>query len=307
MNRFQTIYASKETGRWGIFDHQYDLGIIGLIYVQDVAASTWVFRHNQNKLPFLLEFFQFTGDGKRIDYKPDDVEVNNNVITVSNGIAITGTIVVIFANPVEFALPTPTPSHTGTMTPTPTPTITPTPTLTPTPTAASSGLLFAQPMFTTQNPPGGFSFFTFSDSALTQSISANTATITNVTVYSASDAVAYNCDPDINNCNLVEWVQSDDASGLGECGPDYSAIWGSGPTRDSSNQPFIAAPFLSADCSYTFDPTTNDLGPITNIPELNYDSDLNTINGISGPWVFAFAIETDIGNCILICGNSFCF
>lgn len=162
MNRFQTIYASKETGRWGIFDHQYDLGVTGLIYVQDVASATWVFRHNLNQLPFLLEFFRNEGDGTRVDFKPTDVQVNNNVITVTTGEAITGTIVVIFAHPVEFSLPSPTPTHTPTPTPTvtpsgmiisPTPTasapITPTVTVTPTVTPTGSGLPTPTPTPTT--------------------------------------------------------------------------------------------------------------------------------------------------------------
>ena len=134
MNRFQTIYASKETGRWAVFDHQYDLGIIGLIYVQDIPASTWVFKHNLNKIPFLIEFFQFQDDGTRIDYKPGDILIDNNTITAVNAIPFTGTIVVVFANPLEFQLPSPTPTHTSTATPTPTPTISPNLTTTTTPT-----------------------------------------------------------------------------------------------------------------------------------------------------------------------------
>lgn len=139
MNRYQTIYASKETGRWAVFDQQYDLGILGLVYIQDIPASTWIFRHNLNKLPFLIEFFRFEDDGTRVDYKPADVQIDANIITVQNGSNenITGAIVVLFTNPAEFQLPTPTPSSTITPTPTPTPTITlmPTNTITPTITA----------------------------------------------------------------------------------------------------------------------------------------------------------------------------
>jgi hypothetical protein len=128
MQRFQTIYASQETGRWGIFDHQYDLGILGIIYTQDIAAASWVFSHNLNKVPFLLQFFHSNTDGTRIEIKPNSVSINNNAIVANFGTAITGEIVVVFANPVEFALPTTTPTRTVTPTPTTSNTPTPTPT-----------------------------------------------------------------------------------------------------------------------------------------------------------------------------------
>lgn len=290
MNRFQTIYASKETGRWGIFDHQYDLGITGLIYVQDIASATWVFRHNLNQLPFLLEFFRFEDDGTRVDFKPADVQIDNNVITVTEETAITGTIVVIFAHPVEFAGP-----------PTPTPTVTPTVTPSSVPL-----LVFASPAYVT-NFNSAFSFLLSSDSVLTNQIFATTATVTNVVAYVAANANDYNCNPDINNCNIVEWVSSTNGSDLGICGIDYSNPWGSGPTRDSTNYPVnVGATIVNSPSAWSFDPTGNLLF-VSSIPELNYDSFAGTINGVSGPWTIVVDIMTDLGPCTFICGNSFCF
>jgi hypothetical protein len=188
----------------------------------------------------------------------------------------------------------------------PNPTPSPTPTVTPTVTPSVVGL-FGVPTFTSENAPNDFSFFTALDSGLTQPVFTNTATITHITVFAAADGIAYNCGSDINNCNIVAWSQGDDQTGINVCGVDYTAPWGSGPLRDSTNQPFVATPFLSVDCSFSFDPTTNNLGTTTDIPELNYDPDANTINGVSGPWVLMFEITTDLGPCILIAGNSFCF
>lgn len=99
MNRFQTIYASKETGRWGIFDHQYDLGFLGVVYVQDVAASTWSFTHNLNNTPFLIEYFKLENDGTRTDFMPDDIIIDHNTVTVVIGQSLKGSIIMIFTDP----------------------------------------------------------------------------------------------------------------------------------------------------------------------------------------------------------------
>lgn len=101
MNRFQTIYASQETGRWGVFDHQYDLGINGLIFVQDIPATIWTFQHNLNKLPFFLQIYRYENDGTRTEIKPLSNLIDFNSMTVNFEIPITGTIVVVFANPTE--------------------------------------------------------------------------------------------------------------------------------------------------------------------------------------------------------------
>lgn len=183
------------------------------------------------------------------------------------------------------------------ITPTPTPTSMPTPTPTP---IIPSGFFIAPNYGTIEDVP----LICYSEANLTNNIVPTTATVTHIAVYKPENATDIFCSPDGANCNITHWVDgvnNEDA----DCPSDYSAPWGSSSLRDSTTLPYdLSSPFLDTDTSYSFDPTIH--FDIRQIPELNYNFELDRISGIHGPWTFILNITTDIGDGIFIYGTSDC-
>lgn len=175
------------------------------------------------------------------------------------------------------------------------------------PSCFAVDLVYATPQYAS-NINSGFDLELWSDKELTIPLSPTTAIIVHATAYPAGAISNGSCGLDTNNCNLYDWAHGHNQFADDGCGPNYDFPWGNAPRLIDA--PPIPTNFMTniadGDCSVSFDPTI-DPAPAAAIPVLAYNSGTLTLNGHSGAWTILLTIETDVGTCILVCGNSFCF